>query len=255
MRMLVNEIRRSFFCLKFPVGILGVTFAYLLSVYKIYGISFSVYSSYRIAIGFIPFVISLTFCVMSSALSFCEDLEYNYIWQILIRGGLKKYVFFRVCTICLTAITVMMLGTLLFVITARMQVPWLSVEDIIEEDLMAALLTRHYLFYYIVRSFYTGMLAACIAAFSACTSLYWRSRFFVLTIPFLVYCMAVYCVNVVFADIPKADIGQVFDPTLNAWENGALSLTVPIGLGILFTVIIGNVIYKKLRGMLYEKIC
>jgi hypothetical protein len=255
MRMLFNEVGRSFLGLKFVIGIMGVAFAYYLSVYKIYGISSSVYSSYRIAINYIPFVISLTFCAMSSALGFCEDLEYNYILQVIIRGGLKKYVFFRVTAIFMTAIIVMVLGTLLFVIVARIQVPWISTQDMFEDDLLAGMLTKHYILYYIIRSFYTGMLATCIAVLSAYVSLYWRSRFFALTIPFLVYCIVIYYTNVVFIDIPRADIGQIFDPTLNLWGNIALSLIVPVGIGVFFVVTIGGLMYIKLRELLYEKIC
>ena len=79
------EYRRTFLSHNFYVGILGVAFSYFYSIYKVSGISNSIYNTYTVAVYFIPFVLSLTFCALPYAQSLCEDMENKYIQQIMLR--------------------------------------------------------------------------------------------------------------------------------------------------------------------------
>ena len=57
---------------------------------------------------------------------FCEDLENKYLRYSIGRGNLKKYVLSKVIVIYVSSIITMILGTLLFIMYLRLQLPWTS---------------------------------------------------------------------------------------------------------------------------------
>ena len=187
MKFFKIECRRAFFSKYFLAGIVGVTFSYLYSIYKISGISISAYSTYEIAIYFIPFVLSLTFSLLPHAQSLCEDMENQYIKLLIVRVGIKKYIMTRMITIALSAVLTMILGTIIFILIVRMNVPWIEAGEGMETDFFLQIFQGRYFLYFVVRAFFNGLLAACMAVGAAYASLYWCSRFFVLSLPFLLY--------------------------------------------------------------------
>lgn len=59
-------------------------------------------------------MIAYVFCAFPFATVFCEDLDNKYIRYELIGSNLKRYVVTKIAFIYLTAILVMVLGTILF---------------------------------------------------------------------------------------------------------------------------------------------
>ena len=64
-------------------------------------------------------MIAYVFCAFPFATVFCEDLDNKYIRYELIRSNLKRYVVTKIAFIYLTAILVMVLGTILFLLSGR----------------------------------------------------------------------------------------------------------------------------------------
>lgn len=65
-------------------------------------------------------------CASAFAAVFCEDLENKYLRYSIGRGNLKKYVLSKVIVIYVSSIITMILGTLLFIMYLRLQLPWTS---------------------------------------------------------------------------------------------------------------------------------
>ena len=249
MRYLTSEFRRSFLSYKFLIGITGVAFAQVLSIYKIAGINTSVYATYERAVYFIPYSLSFIFCTVPYAQSFCEDIEHGYIRQITLRKDLKFYVKARIGFICLSSIITMIFGTLLFISIAHIKVPWLSEVDHLDQDILAVicLKTGHYILYFMLRAFFWGLLAGLLAVLSAYFSLFWLNKLFVISIPFIMLYALIYFMRTIFKNIPQMDIALIFNPSYNAWGNKTISFIWPIGLTVLMMSIIEISTCHKLR--------
>ena len=137
MKYISMEFRRSLFSLNFWVGILGVSLAHFISIHKVVENVISVYNTYQCAVYFTPYIISLIFCVLPFGLSFCEDMENNFIQQIVLRKNLKMYVFSKVIIIYITSCLAMVLGTILFVFIINIKAPWICEIDKLDNDLLA----------------------------------------------------------------------------------------------------------------------
>lgn len=248
MGYLTCEFRRAFLSYKFLIGIIGVAFAQILSIYKIAGINTSVYATYVSAVYFIPYSLSFIFCTVPYAQSFCEDIEHGYIRQIALRKDLKFYIKTRVVFICLSSIVTMILGTLIFISIVHMKVPWLSKDDHLNQDFLAVicLKTDHYILYFILRAFFWGLLAGILAVLSAYLSLFWLNKLFVISIPFFVLYALIYFMRTLFKNIPQMDVALIFNPSYNAWGNKIISFIWPIGLTVLVMFTIKVCIYRKL---------
>lgn len=251
MRFLFCEFRRIFFSSYFFTGVIGVAAAQFLSIYKVVGINTSVYTTYICAVYFIPYLMSFMFCALPYAQSFCEDIEHSYIRQIIMRKELRSYTALRVILIYLSAVVTMVLVTLIFVALIRLKVPWIRVDDAIGRDILAQIFINsgNYILYFFVHSIYSGILAAFLVLLAVYASLFWKNKLWILSMPFMVYCLLTYYLRRVFENIPQLDISVMFNPAYNVWNNALISIVWPIGISIILTVIIGRRIYLKLGRM------
>lgn len=248
MRYLSIEFRRVFLSFRFLLGIIGVAFSQFMSIYKVADMQTSVYTTFMCAIYFIPYIMSLLFCAMPSAQSFCEDLDHNYLHQILLRKSLKTYVVLRITMIYLSAIITMVAGTFIFIMIVHIKLPWVDVADHFSNDILAGIFFKKnsYVFYFIVHSFFSGILAAFLALLAAYASLFWPNKLFVLSMPVISYCFLIYYLRNIFKNIPQLDIGVMFNPAYNVWNKEVLSIMWPIEIGAALFIILGICIYKKL---------
>lgn len=233
MKYISMEFRRSLFSLNFWVGILGVSLAHFISIHKVVENVISVYNTYQCAVYFTPYIISLIFCVLPFGLSFCEDMENNFIQQIVLRKNLKMYVFSKVIIIYITSCLAMVLGTILFVFIINIKAPWICEIDKLDNDLLAKMfiLKGYPMIYFVIKAFYSGIISSVISLVAAVLSLFWQNRMFVLSIPFIVYCILLYYVKDVF----KLDIRELFNPVYGK-NNMIISFLLSIGITILLGV-------------------
>ena len=178
MRYFKTESGRAFLSCRFLLSIAGVTLTYFFSLYKVAGIYDSVYTTYINATSLIPFLVTLTICAIPFSHCFCEDMEYHYIFQTALRCPVWKYVLVKILLIYLTAISTMVLGTVLFVLIIRLKVPWTGPESHWMQYPFVRVFfdNDHFLVYYIVHSFFTGLLAGFLSVLAAFGSLFWQNR-------------------------------------------------------------------------------
>lgn len=253
MRYTFVEARRAFLSWRFILAVSGVVFAHFYSIYKMAGINGSVYKTYEAATYFTPYLVSITLCALPYAQGFCEDFKQKFINQVLVRCGLKRYVFIKCFFIFISSMAVMILGTAIFILLVRCSVPWAQPDDIRRMDKLGSMLQGHYMLYYIVRSFFTSMLAAGLALLSSYLSLYWQSSFLIMSTPFLFLYMTIFASGFLFPDTPQANIAIFFNPAFDVWNNLTASLLYPLivtGISVSFLV---TLIYIKVRKILWGK--
>lgn len=86
-------------------------------------VNFNVMDTYIYAVEMSGKMIAYAFCASAFAAVFCEDLENKYLRYSIGRGNLKKYVLSKVIVIYVSSIITMILGTLLFIMYLRLQLP------------------------------------------------------------------------------------------------------------------------------------
>ena len=89
----------------------------------------------------------LCFCAFSYATVFCEDLEYKYARYSINRGNTWKYVVSKAVVVYGSSVITMVLGSLLFVASIRLKIPWTSegLQDIFMEGMYGSLIAgEHY---------------------------------------------------------------------------------------------------------------
>lgn len=251
MNYLQIESRRAFINIKFLMGIMGVIAVHFFSIYKTVGIKNSVYSTYEAATYFMPYILSLSFCLIPYVQSLTEDIEHRYIYQIGLRMSLKSYVFIKCIVIYVSATMTMLSGTLLFIFLIRIRVPWIHENDILVDNPLIQILNHNYIIYFIIRAFFMGLLAACIAIIAMYISLYWNSYFFVLSLPLLIFCFSVYFANYIFENIPQIDVSQCFNPALNIWGDITISCIYPVILSCFVFALLRMLILKRVRRIYY----
>ena len=87
-------------------------------------VNVNVMDTYMFAVEMSGKMIAYAFCASAFATVFCEDLETKYLRYSIGRGNLIKYVFSKTTVIYISSIITMVLGTFLFVVYLRLQLPW-----------------------------------------------------------------------------------------------------------------------------------
>ena len=87
-------------------------------------VNVNVMDTYMFAVEMSGKMIAYAFCASAFETVFCEDLENKYLRYSIGRGNLIKYVFSKTIVIYISSIITMVLGTFLFVIYLRLQLPW-----------------------------------------------------------------------------------------------------------------------------------
>lgn len=117
---------------KYPLylAIAGVAVSFIFSLenyaFEKGMVNFNVMDTYIYAVEMSGKMIAYAFCASAFAAVFCEDLENKYLRYSIGRGNLKKYVLSKVIVIYVSSIITMILGTLLFIMYLRLQLPWTS---------------------------------------------------------------------------------------------------------------------------------
>lgn len=241
-----SDLKRAFQIKRVCVGCLGVTFAMFFSIYRMTNVT-SVYGAYVDAIYFIPFMLAMTFCAIPFGGSVNEDVECKFLNILLLRGSTIKYVISKVIIIYISAIVTMMLGVFIFVIIIHCKVPW--EEAIVAEDAMLNILgeSTHGLVYFILHSFFMGLLAANLSIVSAVFSLLWPDKLLQISMPFLLYYLLIYYSGELFPGLPQLNIQFMFNPSYDTWNNKKMSFIFPIIFSGCVAIGMGICMYKQLR--------
>ena len=125
-----TDIRRLIKNYPIYLAILGVTVSIWFSLendaFTEEMINGNVLDTYIVAVTMSGIMISYAFCAFSYATVFCEDLEKKYARYSINRGNVWKYVVSKSIVVYGASVVTMILGSLLFVVTIRLKIPWVS---------------------------------------------------------------------------------------------------------------------------------
>lgn len=243
-----NDLKRAIMSRNFGLSCIGVTGTMFFSIYRMTTVT-SVYRAYSDASYFIPYIIVMTFCALVYAGSFVEDYENRYIYLLILRGNIKRYVISKICSICFAAVLALVIGTLCFVLIIHIKVPWMIEADLVYDDALLVVLGKYKnsVLYFVIHSVYMGNLAVILSLVAAYISLFWKNKILVLSIPFIIYYLSVYSTARIFPEMPQFNTSFTFNPIYNVWGNYTLSLVLPFIFSAIIVFVIGVSMYKKIR--------
>lgn len=249
------DLERAFLSANFIIGILGVLFVWIWgSMSSNSGILGNTiifllwWSAYNIRYVFVMF-----FCAIPYAGCFCEDLEYGYIRQAVMRGNLISYCISKVFAITVSSIGAMIVGTGCFVLILNLFIPWAELDNSVYLSAIRngsfhnVLANGHYFFYSILFALQFGLLTAVLALISACVSLYVNNKLLVWSIPLIAYYLISQYSWTIFAGDSMADLNVIFSGRYNIFNNDILSFLYAIGITMAIIMVITFIIYRRLK--------
>lgn len=204
----------------------------------------------------IQFLFVMIFGAIPYAGSICEDLEYGYIRQILIRGNLKRYCVSKATIVLMSSICSFVTGMLLFVSILRLRLRWVDISDSVYQSAIRSgsfrelIKNNHFYVYVFLFSIQLGMLIGILALVSVYISLFISNKLLVFSIPVMAYYFIVQYTAEIFPNNKLLNINLVYGGTFNLFDNDILSFMYAIFLTIITGVILTWLIYSKLKGRL-----
>lgn len=195
MHYLQTDLRRLIKSRRWLVGVLGVAAMLFFSLENgLFQKGFAagdVLLTYTNAILGAGMIITYSFCAFPFAAVFPEEWDHKYIRYGVIRGNLKTYVLSKVSVIWLSSVAVMVLGTFVFLLVCRTQVPWEAWQGKMEIDFLLAgcygdvLGHGHVLLYCLLNALHMGLAAAVLSSMAALCSVFVSNTVLTLIFPTL----------------------------------------------------------------------
>lgn len=239
-RYLSVDFRRLLKNPKFIIGILGVTAMLFFSLedslfregFGDGAVIFTYYNSVILS----GFLIAYSFCALPFATIYPEDWEHKYIRYSLIRGSLKAYVAAKATVIYISALLAMIIGTLIFLLICRTQVPWVnpelgdSFEIFLQGNYSHLLKDGHVLLYCILFSIHLGFIAGFLANMASCCSVIISNTVLTLIFPALAYRMLCFVSIKGYSILSLTAITKIFPAD---WSNLLFMLGISVVISAL----------------------
>lgn len=257
-KVIRTDLIRLFTTKRIFVAIIGIVFCFYFSVFKLIGVNISVIYVFTQSTLYIPFVLTYSLCSFVYAGVFCEDLENDFIKLCLLRENFNNYILSKTIIVYLSSILIMNLGSFLFVLSLRFQLPWIANQDpvfelIQQSGLRTILQSNDYLIYIVIFSSKLGLLGGNLSLISSYVSLDWNNKLFTYSIPFMIYCFIIYFCRDFFSRFSMFSIIKIFNSSYNLFNNNLLSFfwAILVSFFIAFTLQIA--IKIRLRGMILNE--
>jgi hypothetical protein len=248
---LKSDIYRCITSMNFWISIVGIVSSLFLGVKVINAWETSVmYIFARISLSFI-FLLVFIFCTSAYGISFCEDLENNYIVQQVVRGSLSRYVIAKSITIIISSLAVLMVGIVIFVLILHIFFPWYLVDDSIYSAVLRSgglkifVRNEQFILYYLFFGLQYGILIGNLALLSSFVSLYISNRLLLFSLPIMSYYVLSYVFSLVLPS--ELNLTMFFNPMFNVFNNDIKSFFATVIIGSISSAILCLVIYRKLR--------
>lgn len=188
-----RRLGKSYRWLAGIVGVVAILFFSLESVLFQKGLeNGNVLSTYVYSTNMTGFLIAYSFCAFPFAGVYPEEQEHKYIRYNVIRGSLKSYVLSKTTVIYISSLSIMILGSVLFLFLCRTYVPWTdwSIDSygielngcygsILEEG--------HVILYCTLYALNLGLIAGALSNMAALCSVFISNTVLVLVFPVLAF--------------------------------------------------------------------
>ena len=203
----------------------------------------------------VQFLIIMLMGAIPYAGAMCEDMEYGYIRQLVLRGNLLSYCISKAVTIFMSALMSFVLGIIIFVIILKRQNDWFDITDYVciaaarSGSFRVCIANEQYFTYIVLFAVQLGMLIGLLAILSAYISLYISNKLLVLSIPIMAYYFITQYIVEMFPKSKYTNINMIYTGTANIFDNDILSFLYTI----VVTVILGGgltyMIYCRLKSI------
>ena len=203
--------------------------------------------TYDLAVGMSGIMIAYVFCAFSYATVFCEDLEYKYARYSINRGNTWKYVVSKAVVVYGSSVITMVLGSLLFVASIRLKIPWTSegLQDIFMEGMYGSLIAgEHYWSYVFLCALQTGMLAGTLSLAASFLSMFVSNKMLILITPILIQQILLEYRGKGWFSV------MLIYPTLNRFSTDIQYFLTVFGCSLCFSALLTWGIYKKIKSRL-----
>lgn len=207
----------------------------------------NVLDTYSMAANMSGIMIVYAFCAFSYATVFCEDLEHKYARYSINRGNIWKYVVSKAVVVYGASVITMVLGSLLFVATIRLKLPWTSdsLQDIYLGGMYSSLIVgEHYWAYVFLCTLQMGMLAGVLSLAASFLSMFVSNKMLILITPILIQQLLLeYRGNGWFNVL-------LIYPSSNQFSTDIQYFLTVFGSSFCFSVLLTWGIYKKIKSRL-----
>ena len=207
----------------------------------------NVLDTYSMAANMSGIMIVYAFCAFSYATVFCEDLEHKYARYSINRGNIWKYVVSKAVVVYGASVITMVLGSLLFVATIRLKLPWTSdsLQDIYLGGMYSSLIAgEHYWVYVILCTLQMGMLAGVLSLAASFLSMFVSNKMLILITPILLQQLLLeYRGNGWFNVL-------LIYPSSNQFSTDIQYFLTVFGSSLCFSALLTWGIYKKMKSRL-----
>lgn len=195
------ECSRFFFSRRFWLTVFGVAAALFFSIVTEPNFPRSmewetVYDYFTAVFFGMPLTASLMLCSIPYGLSFCDDIEYRYIYAISSRQSTGRFLLRRLLAIFLSSWLVMVIAMMACALILHIWVPWCDVTDLEYIENVAEcggfydmLMKKEGSLFFLVLSMEFAMLPGILSVLAAGISIAVPDRLLTLSIPFLVVYM------------------------------------------------------------------
>lgn len=204
----------------------------------------------------IPFYLCFIFSVYVFADCFCEDIEYRFHRNILVRKSLKRYISARAAMIFITSAVTMTLGMQIFFLILRLWLPWVGADDsaarvLMKNSTFRILLTqKNYFAYFLLSSLKVGLLSACLSLSASFVSLFVKSKLLVYSTPVMLYYLMVNFAAKIPEELEIFNLYKVFMPIYNVWRNDWYTALWTILISSFVAFLLGIGIYYRMEVLI-----
>lgn len=192
--------------------------------------------------------LAYAFCAFSYATVFCEDLEYKYARYSINRGNTWKYVVSKAVVVYGASVITMVLGSLLFVASIRLKIPWTSegLQDaFFMEGMYGSLIVgKHYWPYVFLSALQMGMFAGTLSLAASFLSMFVSNKMLILITPILIQQILLEYRGKGWFSV------MLIYPTLNRFSTDIQYFLTVFGCSLCFSALLTWGIYKKIKSRL-----
>lgn len=223
------DMKRAFCTYKWPICTAGVALVFFWGVSSIGRMSEAgvlelivhAFSNEMLWLAFVP-------CVLLYGDCLCSDYERKFFQPAILRGGRRKYLLSKLLVCFFSALLVMGLGFLVFVIAVSVGRPlYLTISSPSTYDNLCrsvfgeVLQAGYYPVYFALVGLQYGLLAGVLAVAAMCVSMWQTNRLLVFSVPVFLFYMISRLTFYLPAQFQLVDIFNAVSE--NCWDNTLLS--------------------------------
>lgn len=254
-----SDFTRAFASPEFIISIFGIFLVLLMGCPAngvkghtvVYLIWYSTYSA--------QFLLAMVLGTIPYAGAICEDMEYGYIYQLIIRGRLKSYCISKVIAVLASSVCSFVAGMMLFIIMLRFRCEWVDGVDSVYQaavrsgSFRTVLQGGHFYLYAFLISVQIGMMIGILSLISVCISLYITNKLLIFSIPVMAYYFGTKYLSAFFPENIFFNLDYIYAGKKNVFNNDIISFAYAVSILLVLSACLTCLIYFRLRGRLNGK--